>query len=133
MPTIEEIRDKCLLALNGVTKSNLVYIRKVGIKNLILEQVPNDTFEEFKNQNKRLFTKRVIDKLMNQNNQKYINMLSVINGISKSTAQVIAQNYTINDLYQTNSETLALLKRSHGQKKIIGQKIASLILEIINC
>ena len=130
--SIEQIQDKCLLEMNGITETNLVVFRGFGLKNLVLGKVSASTIKECKYpESGKSFGCRVAEKVLSQTRENHVNILAAIPGVSKKLAECIINEYPLISLFDLDVERLSKVKRNFGTNLAVGNKLAKKILEVL--
>jgi hypothetical protein len=129
--TLEEMRDDCLLELNGVTKESIIQLRKYKISDLLLGNIDEKELSEliYPCSNKR-FGLATAYKIINQTTSDHIKFLDAIRGITAKTAKIIISKYNMRELINLSVSSISAIPKSKSLS--LGKSTATLIHNIIN-
>jgi ERCC4-type nuclease len=129
--TFEEMRDDCLLELNGITKESIVQLRKYKVSDLLLGNICENELTEliYPCSNKR-FGFATAYKIINQSPADHIKFLDAIRGITPKTAKIIINNYSMQELINLSISSISAIPKSNTMS--LGKSTATLIHKIIN-
>ncbi len=129
--TFEEMRDDCLLELNGITKESIVQLRKYKVSDLLLGNIGEKELSEliYPCSNKQ-FGFATAYKIINQSPADHIKFLDAIRGITPKTAKLIISKYSAQELINLSISSISAIPKSNTMS--LGKSTATLIHNIIN-
>jgi ERCC4-type nuclease len=129
--TFEEMRDDCLLELNGITKETIIQLRKYKVSDLLLGNINEKELSELiypcsNNQ----FGSKTAYKIINQKTADHIKFLDAIRGITPKTEKLIISKYSAQELINLSISSISAIPKSKTLS--LGKSTATLIHNIIN-
>ena len=129
--TFDEMRDDCLLELNGITKENISELRKYKIADLLFGTLDLKEISELSYpRSNRKFGSVLAKKILTQTTADHHKFLDAVRGITTKTAKIIMNKYEMRDLINLSITALSAIPKSKLQT--LGKSTATLIHNIIN-